>query len=209
MLLSRPFLNGQARLNGRFWKIARLSLFFLLWFCPFFMILSIFYINSPIYVVCYNKPHKSQFRRWTRRYKCTVNTPRKKWKRKYFKRLFFSSKNLLLPVFLPFLAEGAHFLPFFSSSKNEPAWIILNPAVPLGKWAELPGFQSIGPLADAYYDLTCPYVCLCVCLRVCHIPFNGLFPPLPEVQCQTFLDFQNPWGKVMERRGLRFEKFSL
>ena len=38
-------------------------------------------------------------------------------------------------------------------------------------------------------------------------PFKGLFFPLPEVQCQNFLDFQNPWGKVMERRGLRFENF--
>ena len=32
-------------------------------------------------------------------------------------------------------------------------------------------------------------------------------PPLPEVQCPNFLDFQNPWGKVLERSGLRFEDF--
>ena len=39
-------------------------------------------------------------------------------------------------------------------------------------------------------------------------PFNGLFPPLPEVQCPNFLDFWNPLGKVMERSGLRFETFA-
>ena len=33
MLLSRPFLNGPARLNGRFWKIAR-----------FFVILPVFFV---------------------------------------------------------------------------------------------------------------------------------------------------------------------
>ena len=34
-------------------------------------------------------------------------------------------------------------------------------------------------------------------------------PPLPEVVCPTILDIRNPWGKVMERIGLRFEHFSL
>ena len=38
-------------------------------------------------------------------------------------------------------------------------------------------------------------------------PFNGILPPLPEVKCANFLDFWNPWGKVMERNGLRFENF--
>ena len=32
-------------------------------------------------------------------------------------------------------------------------------------------------------------------------------PPLPKVQCPNFLDFQNPWGKVMERSGLRIDNF--
>ena len=36
---------------------------------------------------------------------------------------------------------------------------------------------------------------------------NVFCPPLPEVQCPNFLDFWNPWGKVMERNGLRFENF--
>ena len=34
-------------------------------------------------------------------------------------------------------------------------------------------------------------------------------PPLPEVGCPIFLGIQNPWGKVMERSGLRYEHFCL
>jgi hypothetical protein len=32
-------------------------------------------------------------------------------------------------------------------------------------------------------------------------------PPLPEVGCPIFLEIRNPWGKVMERSGLRYEHF--
>ena len=34
-------------------------------------------------------------------------------------------------------------------------------------------------------------------------------PTLPEVGCPIFLEIRNPWGKVMERSGLKFEHFSL
>ena len=34
-------------------------------------------------------------------------------------------------------------------------------------------------------------------------------PPLPKVGCPIFLEIQNPWGKVMARRGLRYEHFCL
>ena len=34
-------------------------------------------------------------------------------------------------------------------------------------------------------------------------------PPLPEVGCPIFLEIRNPWGKVMERSGLRYEHFGL
>ena len=38
--------------------------------------------------------------------------------------------------------------------------------------------------------------------------FCSIFwPPLPKVQCLNLFDFCNPWGKVMERNGLRFENF--
>ena len=32
-------------------------------------------------------------------------------------------------------------------------------------------------------------------------------PPLPEVGCPIFLEIWNPWGKIMERTGLRLQKF--
>ena len=34
-------------------------------------------------------------------------------------------------------------------------------------------------------------------------------PPLPEVEYPIFLEIRNPWGKVMERSGLRYEHFCL
>ena len=34
-------------------------------------------------------------------------------------------------------------------------------------------------------------------------------PPLPEVRCPIFLEIRNPWEKVMERSGLRYEHFCL
>ena len=34
-------------------------------------------------------------------------------------------------------------------------------------------------------------------------------PPLAEVGCPIFLEMRNPWGKVMERSGLRYEHFCL
>ena len=34
-------------------------------------------------------------------------------------------------------------------------------------------------------------------------------PPLPEVTCPIFLEIRNPWGKVMEKSGLRYEHFCL
>ena len=32
-----------------------------------------------------------------------------------------------------------------------------------------------------------------------------ILPPLPEVGCPKFLEIRNPWGKVLERSGLRIE----
>ena len=34
-----------------------------------------------------------------------------------------------------------------------------------------------------------------------------ILPPLPKVGCPKFLKIQNPWGKVLERSGLRIELF--
>ena len=55
----------------------------------------------------------------------------------------------------------------------------------------------------------CLSVCLCVCLYVHFLRYNwNLFlPPHPEVKCPKLLEIWNPWGKVMERSGLRFKNF--
>ena len=50
---------------------------------------------------------------------------------------------------------------------------------------------------------------LFVCVFTFELPFKCLFPPLPKVGCPIFLEILNPWGKVMERSGLRFEHFCL
>ena len=34
-------------------------------------------------------------------------------------------------------------------------------------------------------------------------------PPRPEIGCPIFLEIRNPWEKVMERSGLRYEHFCL
>ena len=47
-------------------------------------------------------------------------------------------------------------------------------------------------------------VSVCSLLRYC---LNVLLPSLPEVGCPKFLEIQNPWGKVVERSGLRCEHF--
>ena len=71
------------------------------------------------------------------------------------------------------------------------------------------GFSSnrpTGPIRSSSRDVRCmsvwcpfcPYTHLCICL-----------PPLPEVGCPKFLEIRNPWGKVMERSGLRYEHFCL
>ena len=75
-------------------------------------------------------------------------------------------------------------------------------------------FEASALWADAFYKSICPSVCLSVCLCVrlftFEVPFKRLFaPPLPEVGCPIFLEIRNPWGKVMERNGLRVEHFCL
>ena len=53
---------------------------------------------------------------------------------------------------------------------------------------------------------------LCVCPSVCSLlryRLKVFLPPLPKVGCPIFLEIRNPWGKIMERSGLRFEFFLL
>ena len=54
------------------------------------------------------------------------------------------------------------------------------------------------------------YVRVFVCLSVCsHLRYrlSVFLPPLPEVGCPLFLEIRSPWGKVMERSGLRLLHF--
>ena len=56
----------------------------------------------------------------------------------------------------------------------------------------------------------CPSVCLSVCPSVCSLlryRLTVFLPPLSDVGCPIFLDIRNPWEKVMEGSGLRFEQF--
>ena len=55
--------------------------------------------------------------------------------------------------------------------------------------------------ADAFYKSKYP--------SLLRYRLNVFLPQLPEVGCPIFLEIQNPWGKVMERSGLRFEHFCL
>ena len=76
-------------------------------------------------------------------------------------------------------------------------------------------FQSIGPLGQCFLKVeisVCVSVCLSVCLSVCSLlryRLNVFLPPLPKVGYPIFLEIRNPWGKVMERSGLRLEHFCL
>ena len=73
-------------------------------------------------------------------------------------------------------------------------------------------FHRIGPLGR-FGLVVAMSVCMCACVRVCLSLFawyilRPILPPLPEVKCPKFLEIRNPWGKVMERSGLRIEHFS-
>ena len=73
-------------------------------------------------------------------------------------------------------------------------------------------FNASALWADAFYKSKCPSVCLSVCVCVCSLlgyRLNVFSLPLLEVGCPIFLEIRNPWGKVMERSGLRFEHFFL
>ena len=77
-------------------------------------------------------------------------------------------------------------------------------------------FKASALWADAFYKSICQsvclYVCPSVCLSVCSLlryRLNGFLPLLSEVGCPISFEIRNPWGKVMERSGLRYEHFCL
>ena len=76
----------------------------------------------------------------------------------------------------------------------------------------MPLFKASALWADAFYKSKCPSVCPSVRLSVCSLlryRLTVFLPPLPDVGCPIFLELRNPWGKVMERSGLRYEHFCL
>ena len=73
-------------------------------------------------------------------------------------------------------------------------------------------FKASALWADAFYKSNCPSVSLSVRVCVCSLlryRLNVFLPPLPKIGCPIFLEIQNPWGKVLERSGLRLEHFCL
>ena len=79
-------------------------------------------------------------------------------------------------------------------------------------WLEILIFKALAHWVDAYYKSKCQSVCPSVCRSVCSLLrycLNVFLPPFPKVGCPIFLEIHNPWGKVIERSGLRFEHFCL
>ena len=65
------------------------------------------------------------------------------------------------------------------------------------------------PLAGSFIESQCPSVCLSVYLFVpFHVlDFEAYFAPTSRSRMSKFLEIRNPWGKVLERSGLRIEHF--
>ena len=54
-----------------------------------------------------------------------------------------------------------------------------------------------------------PYWAVFLLVSLFLTPLTFFLPPLPEVQCRNFFNFQNPRGKRMKRNDIRFEKLLL
>ena len=50
---------------------------------------------------------------------------------------------------------------------------------------------------------------VCVRLFTFEVQFKRLFAPTSQSRMSKILEISNPWGKVMERSGLKFEIFCL
>ena len=87
----------------------------------------------------------------------------------------------------------------WEAQRRRTVWLPVGPPVGI--------FKAWALWANAFYKLKCPNVCVCV--HFVRYRLNVFLPPLPEVGCPIILEFCNPWGKVIERSGLRFEHFSL
>ena len=69
-------------------------------------------------------------------------------------------------------------------------------------------FHRIGPLGRFNHRVAMSVVCVSVCVSLfMYYILRLILPPLPEVGCPKYLGIRNPWGKVLERSGLRIEHF--
>ena len=108
-------------------------------------------------------------------------------------------KCLFAPIFQSWISKvfrDSVFLGKSNGKKWSQIWKLL-----LIKGVKLPRQKKfvLGRTLPYWAGFFCHW-CFSLCLTV-------FWSPLPKVQCQNFLDFLNPWGKVMERSCLRFENF--
>ena len=69
-------------------------------------------------------------------------------------------------------------------------------------------------LSVVFFHQLCPLGRVGLVVAVCVLSplfmwyiLRPILPPLPKVGCLKFLEIRNPWGKVLERSGLRIEHF--
>ena len=77
------------------------------------------------------------------------------------------------------------------------------------KWQlnrKLGKFSKNRPLADSFIELQCQFVYIYIYMSPFHVIFfEAYFAPTSRSRISK--NFRNPWGKVMERSGLRIEHF--
>ena len=70
-------------------------------------------------------------------------------------------------------------------------------------------FKASAVWADAFYKSKCPSVRVSVRLFTFEVPFKRLFAPISRSQMSKIFRDSEFLRKVMERSGLRFERFCL
>ena len=90
---------------------------------------------------------------------------------------------------------------------KEPKWWFSKDMATLKKFLKNRPSGPILSISQNVHMFVC--VCVCLCVDFLRYRFNVFLSPIPEVRCPIFLEIRNPWGKVMEISGLRFEHFSL
>ena len=177
----------------KFVLISRQRLWALLWF----LVLSCFYfLNFFLKLVLWtHKLFSSQI--WNRSFKTVFS--------KHFFFPLVNSRMSKTCVNCVTKCKGPTYTPLKSNFTNFISKAFYRQLMPFSK------HRPSGPMLSISRNVrqsVCPSVRLCVCSLLMY-RLNVFLPPLPKVGCPIFLEFRNPWGKVMERSGLRFEHFCL